>query len=553
MSFISKLGLGLGGLIAYAGRGIIAAHYGRAVQGATDPYIKYVGGGFLAIVAAIIVNFACVMLKLYSVQTVLAVALPFVAFYFLLAPKVAIPAIAVAAANTAATPGDQPNVWLVRDGAKTLASFMAIGLFWIEAYIFTTMLAPFDLYPVFFMVLHIPLIMVLLTLMTGRVKVSPELYNRAFWVSTTLVLAGVLVVFVFGAQLGPKWAEISASRASRAVASNATQSIRKADQARADWEERYVRIGDTGFQVVCIDKQNKLVPKHIKCDEGTMTVDDAAPYQAAQDALKQEAIRRVTGKSGAKEGKDGAAQSGKSDCRYWEPCYWVGVAHKWSEEWGVPLFVAGFVVILMVLVHFIPLIWGGKVLFGKKEEEVATDSKKKKEEKKDDTEKSRPLLAIVLMIGAVWIFYIWATMTPDGYAITKRIVSTDVTHADLRQDATVKYVRAWFTNPNHAFYDKPLDVQAGIHFGQRLTGWNRIARPDENPIVIVANDINVYVLRQDSYDRATDTTVGRWVNYFAQEHSGNYMISRNENTGVLTARLAGDGPVEEVQFKKFHQ
>ncbi len=538
---MSKLGIGLGGIIAYAGRSIFTAHYGRMVQGATDPYIKYVGGGFLAIIATIILNFTCVMLKLYSVQTVLAVALPFVAFYFLLAPKIAIPAIAVATANTAATPGDQPNVWLVRDGAKTLASFMAIGLFWIEAYILTTMLAPFDLYPVFFMVLHIPLIMVLLTLMTGRVKVSPELYNRAFWVSTTLVLVGVLVVFAFKEQLGPRWAEITASRSSRVEASNATLSIRKADQARADWEERYVRISDTGFQVVCINKQNKLVPKHIICEEGAMRVDDAAPYKAAQDALKKEAIRRVTGKSDTNEGKDAAAQGGNPGSvqfKMLDPSTWV------------PWAVANPVYALVLLVGHVLGIWLIKWLWNKNETTASSNTKTIVVK----SAPSKPWLAYILIAAGIGgAFYFYATQTSSGYAVTRNIVGSEdrVTQEDLRHPSTVKYVRARITNPDHPYVGKPLDVQVGAGFTQRFE-MNRRVDPDDNSTIIVAPNKNFYVLRQTGMDKGANLVFGNWENT-SSGVTGAYTIAPNPETGLLTATLAANGTKIQMEFKRFFQ
>ena len=540
MSFWKKLGIGSAAAAAYVGRTVLIPRYQRSIQYATDEYITFAGGAILTMVSAFLLNFFLVWIGAHGMQTILALVLFPVSLYYFFAPKFSTPLLAAATANRAGAPGDQVNVWLVRDGIADLAKVYGIGVFWIEVYIVTTMVAPFDLYPAFFLFLNIFVLMLLVLLMTGKVVVSPKLYDKAFWVTLTLLLVGVLTVMVFREQLGPKWTEFTAAKTARVMAQKSELSIRNADDYTAKWIEENVFVNQKGEQLVIINGQ--AVP--------------AEQAIAAAKARREQTIRSATGKTE----KDGAAQGGKSsNCSYVSVCYWTNLANKWSAEWGVPLFVAGFVVVLLVLVHFIPLIWGGKKLFGKKD---ATTSGNLGyvpiiNNPNITVVSGKPgvsLVAIILiLLGLGAVFYFYATETASGYAVTRKVVGKEdrVTQEDLRNQATAKYVRARITNPDHPYYDKPLDVQVGVGITERWE-MNRMVQPDESPTIIRAPNKNNYVLRQNGIDAVQNLTYGSWVNT-GSGVTGTYTIAPNPATGFLTATLAANGTKIEMEFKRFFQ
>ncbi len=463
MGFWKKIGVVVGGIAAYMGRGVITAHYGRGVQYATDTYIKFIGGALFSAVTALLINFILMATGSHGMQTMLALLLFPVSLYYLFAPKISLPLIAAASANEAAREGDQANVWLIRDGIKNLASIAGVALFWIEAYILITMIAPFDLYPAFFWVLHIPLVGAIALLMTGKIDVNPEVYHWSFRISIGLLVAGVLTVMIYREQLGPWWAAHTANRTSRIVAEQTTESIRNADRFQADWIKKNVFVNEKGEQVVIVD--GRAV--------------NAKPYIDAAKKKRDEIIRSATNA----EASDGTP-SGKKSGGWWGTFTEMRTTNP-SLFWTI-----------LILAH-LPLIW----LY------------KKWKDNNDDTGKVVTTktvaatsnlgfyieLGIVIGLALLFVNWIWhpTFLTPLNEKISSIVseykepsVPAPTTRFLTSEQAGNLY--AYVISPKEHPYAKeqtPMSLEIGAGFLERMTntsmrtiGWTedvlRIKSPD---------------------------------------------------------------------------
>ncbi len=534
MSFMKKFGLGIGGIVAYLGRGIIAAHYNRGVQYATDAHIRYVGGGFSAILGFLLLNFLLVQGKMYGMQTMLAIVLPFVALYFLAAPRILFPVAGAFAANRAAERGDQENVWVARDAFLDLGKMAGIVLWWTEAYIFVTMVAPFHLYPALFWILHIPIVGALTLLMTGKVSVSKEVYEWSFKITITLLVVGVLAVFSFRESLGPWWAEHSASRGSQIEAQQDVDSIRTADQAYADWLERYVRINSYGEQVVIVDREGNLVPKDAATDTTSMHVEDAAPHIARAKARKTQTIRSVRDR-----GRSSAEGGG-----WWSNFKSLRTSEKGSDQvlfW-----------VIVGLLH-LPLIWLYKWAKNKgKEEAGGTDSKS---DKKDDTKSvwgpywgwfQVGIIIVIILAGINWVWH--PAWLQPLIAKSNEIEAMIGVPKDPPKPAQ-NFLRsedaggmfAYVVSPKeHPYAGKPLALEIGVGVLERFHNqWNVRDIPWNEPVLRIKAEDGEYRLQQTvcappkiySDGRSYATCTGSWNK--GQNASGTYEMFFNSTQRML--------------------
>ncbi len=319
MAFVKHTSLGIAGVLAYLGRKSLARHYVRGMQHATDWYIIYVGGAMLAFVSLIVLNAFFLFMRWHGAQATLAIVGTILSLYYLFAPRVLVPLTALSVASQAATPGDQPNALMVRDGLKSIVTLSGVLLFSVDAYIVITMLAPFHLFPEFFYLLHVPLLMSGLLLMTGYIPLNVKVYEQAWWASVMLVVAGVLVVMIGRERLLPIWAEVSAKRSDTVVAELNASSITQADRALEAWIKKHVRINAQGSQVVTV-----------KGADGKEKEVDAAPYIARERAKQQVIINAALGK-------------GANAADFWtEP-------GRWIKENPVKF-------VILLLLHY-PIVW----------------------------------------------------------------------------------------------------------------------------------------------------------------------------------------------------
>lgn len=505
MSFWKKAGLGLGGIIAFLGRGVINAHYQRGVQYATDAYIRYVGGALLAAIVALLLNFVFVVFRMHGAQTVLAILLFPVSLYYLFAPKIAIPLTALASGNIAGAEGDQANIWLIRDGVKKIASMAGIVLFWIEVYIFATMATPFDLYPEFFWVLHIFIVAMLAALMTGKVEISPKFYDKAFWTTAGLLVAGVLVVLMFREQLGPWWTKHTASNTSRIIAEKNSESIRKADEKTAEWIAKHVHIDEeTGRQVIIVD--GKAV--------------DAKPYIQKMEQHRDEIIQYVTSSASKTD-----AQKEKSPS--------TGLMGEWDKFYQLKTTDPTLFWVILIIAH-IPLIWLIKWAWGKRNAD-----EDKAEVKKAETASSSNLIPIVLLLTPFVIYYLYFYDKTGGQVIVHPQVAaaTNSAIADASANTELGIWKATLTAADNdpPFTDREFDVMVDKAFADRMNGINQAVTPVGFAFAVSGvNDAGTYHMQNIACDmpRIYDISKkemtkcsGNWTN---GDRNGSYEVYYND-------------------------
>jgi hypothetical protein len=285
MAFVKNTTIGVASVLAILGRKTLGAQYTRGIQYATDYYITYVGGAVLSMVGLVLLNACFLFMRWHGAQATLAIVGTILALYYLFAPKILTPLTALSVAGQAAEPGDQPNALMVRGGLKQVVSLAGTLLFAVDAYIMVTMFAPFHLYPEFFYLLHIPLLMCGLLLMTGHVPVDVKVYDTLWRVSGALVLGGILVVTIGRERILPVWAEMSAKRTQTALAELNAQSITSADKHMADWIKKNVRVAANGDRTVLV-----------RGTDGTVKEVDAQPYIEQELARKEHVINLALGK-----------------------------------------------------------------------------------------------------------------------------------------------------------------------------------------------------------------------------------------------------------------
>lgn len=409
-----KLGWGLTALAAFLGRNIITAYYGRAVQAATDPYIKYVGGTMLASLLSLLLNFALVMMGAHGFQTALAILLPFVALFYSFTPAIGGP------------------LSLVAGGPKNLFRMMALVLWWVEVYILITMLAPFHLYPVLFWMLHIPIIGAILLLMNGHVPIDSEkVYTWCFRITIGTLVAGVLAVFAFRENLGPLWAQFSANKTSQAEALLDSTSIKNADGSAADWIAKNVKVGPHGDQVVIV--KDRVT--------GELKAVPAQPYIEREMKRRDDVIRSVTGKAAA-----GSATSSTGVAVAYKPIWWKDfpgwVKYEWEHE--------RMFLIILLLAHFIPVwMWKKrKTLFGTAEEKAAAKKAEVATSSSDVSISTIVILILLCVAGYYW--YQYETDTAGTSASFKPLPNITV-------DDSLKY-EVLFTDLIGTFPQKPIST-----------------------------------------------------------------------------------------------
>ncbi len=304
----TKVALGLGGIVAFLGRRVIIAYYGRTVQFLTDPYIKYVGGVMLATILGLLLNFAFMMTGARGLQTILAILLPFVALFYSFMPAIG------------------PPLVVVTGGPKNLFKMMALVIWWLEFYILVTMVAPLHMYPALFWLLHIPIIGALALLGTGHVPVDSEkVYTRCFYATIWLLVIVVLVVFVRREHLQVDWAMWKASKTSQAQADIDVQSIKNADDSMAEWVKKNVKPGPRGEQLIIVKD----------AETGKLKAVPAQPYIDQEQARVDAVIKSIRGR------KSGTSLTPDGNLPGWVPA--------WAREWGPVQWMAGSALGLVVM------------------------------------------------------------------------------------------------------------------------------------------------------------------------------------------------------------
>ncbi len=352
MTFWKSMGFGLGGLAAFFGRGPLAASYTRGTQYATDVYLQAWGVVF-ALMGIIGVNAFFMWMEWRGMQTMLMLLSFVVGMFYLFTPKIAVPLAGVGAAIRAGEEGDQANVWLVRDGFKDLVNNAGVVFFWIGVYILATIIVPFGMYMTFALLLHIPLVLMVALLMTGKVKVNPEVYEWAWKSLIALLVVGALTVLVFRENLGPWWVKHTANQASRVEATQQSEAIRQIDKMHAAWLEKHVRT-EKGQRVITVKD----------AETGKMKVVDAAPYIVRKQKEREEALKALAPNSV----EDGTASPGKAADGpppfMSDPMGWTSweVANEPRYFWG------------LVIGHILG-IWLIKWLWGKRTTDATTVGK----------------------------------------------------------------------------------------------------------------------------------------------------------------------------------
>jgi hypothetical protein len=361
--------------------------------------------------------------------------------YYALAPVISVPLTTVGAGMLGAAPGDQANAWLVRDGFKGLIHLIGICLFWVEIYILATIIAPFDLYPSLFWTLHILLIVIFALLMGGKISVSDEIY-RGFWKGAVIALIlSFFTVTIFREQVGVWWTQNMSNQTGRAIAEKQIEAASAGDKYYAEWVKKNVHTTDDGRLVVIV-----------KGKDGNNKVVDAAPYiERAKRKGQEQKSHTTTGGTNAKK-------SGKAS--YFSYDYWKAKTFEWSKEWGWPIWIVAIIVIVTVLLHFIPFVWG--LIWGaKKLSNNETATKKVVVEKKVSSSSSfawrTPLVTLILLYLLISLF--------SGGWITPSDVSRMFTQSSHKAESVQTKVY-----PNH--FMTPEEMQT----------WNAVGSfPDYHP------------------------------------------------------------------------
>ncbi len=296
MGFWKSAGIGLGVLAAFFGRGPLGASYKRGIQYATDVHIEAWRVVFI-LMGIIGVNALFMWMELRGMQTMLVLLSFGVGIFYLSLPKIAVPLAGVGAAIRAGEEGDQANVWLVRDGLKDLVNNAGVVFFWLGVYILATIIVPMGMYFILFITLHVPLVLILALLMSGKVPINPQIYDTAWKVLWALVICGGLTVLVFRENLGPWWVKHTANQASRVEATQQSEAIRQIDKMHAAWLEKHVRT-EKGQRVITVKD----------AETGKMKVVDAAPYIVKKQKERDEALKALAPNSVV----DGTASPGKA-------------------------------------------------------------------------------------------------------------------------------------------------------------------------------------------------------------------------------------------------
>lgn len=547
MSVAKKLGFTalIGGAIL--GRSAIGATYDRTIKSATDAHIRYVGGAFLVGVSALVLNFIFMMNEAHGAQMFLFGAIVLASLYYMIAPRLAVPAIGVAAAARAGEAGGSSKIALFVGGVKDVANTVGVVLFWIGVYIVVTMIAPWFLVWEFCLFVHMFALMVLMLLMSGKVSVSPVIYERAFKITLGIIVAAVLAMAMGRHHILPLWAEFSASKTSRVEAKLNASSIKTADEAAADWIAANVKVNDRGEQVVIVADKVTGKPKAVA----------AQPYIDREKQRRNDTIRTVTGKKVNAGDTATASKHGYLSYGYWE-----AKTHEYSKDWGVPLSVAAIFVIALVLAHFIPLIWGGKKLFGKSDAvETKTDAKKASTTGK---EWQKGFVVALLIVGALaFIGYSYmeskktgrpqeAGQTPAGAPVAGRAIMPSEESGD------------WMANyrdvNNHEEYRLPQDAWHGK--AVPLLEGSYVAKVASITLVFNPKDpsTNLYLSGGECGVGRTGIPwqcVGYWK---TGTEAGHYRLEQEMDPRTFHVALysrktsirAGAQPIKEIRFVRNH-
>ncbi|OGZ05241.1 MAG: hypothetical protein A2845_02920 [Candidatus Lloydbacteria bacterium RIFCSPHIGHO2_01_FULL_49_22] len=438
MSLWKKAGYGLLGISAILGRRTLSSAYDRQIEGITDAHIKYVGGAMLFGVCGLVLNFIFLMNGMHGMQTALFGVICLASLYYMIAPKMSIPLIIAAAAVHAGEAKDQAKLKLLGDGVKDIVNLASLALFWIGVYIVGTIIAPWDLSWEFFLFLHMFIIMALLLFVSGKASVSTKVYDNCFKFTIAVIVVSVLTIAIGREHVGPLWAQFSASKTSRIEAKLNASSIKTADEASAEWIEKNVHIDKrTGEQFVIVTDKVTGKQKPVA----------AQPYIEREKQRRNETIRSVTEKGG-KTNATNTRQDNKGG--YFSYEYWNAKAHEWSESWGVPLFVGIIAVLAMVVAHFIPVIWGGKKLFGKSGTETAKVVSTPKES-------GNGLVATLLVAGALVYIGFQYTQGERGAKANMAPQTSVATYATLKKGDAGLWMAYWSDMNGHSIYRLPQD------------------------------------------------------------------------------------------------
>jgi hypothetical protein len=218
--------------------------------------------------------------------------------------------------------------------------------------------------------------------MTGKISVSDEIY-RGFWKGALIVLIiSFFMVMIFRENLGVWWAQNMSNQTARVIAEKQIEAEGKKDSYYAEWVKKNVQTTADGRLVII--QNGKPV--------------DATPYIEAAKRKGQQESKKEGGAQGATVKKSGKAS-------YFSYGYWKAKTFEWSKEWGWPVWIVAIIVIITVLLHFIPFVWG--VIWGaKKLGNNETGTKTVDVKKASSSSPIRPTAAI-LYLGVFYALASW--------------------------------------------------------------------------------------------------------------------------------------------------
>ena len=203
----AKVGGGLVGLVLlFLGR----AYLGPTAHRAARLHIQVVGGAIAVFLGVLGLNAVLMMTQMRGMQAVLALLLPFVIFYYAFVPSLAL----------------DLGVSFFGGGNPHIGKNIAGKLVWLEVYLLGTILAPFWLSPILCLLWHVMLLIVVLTLLTGKVEISPKLDDNTFKVFIGFVLVVWLVMIFVNKDLPVYWSRYMVNEVADTVADMEAESNR---------------------------------------------------------------------------------------------------------------------------------------------------------------------------------------------------------------------------------------------------------------------------------------------------------------------------------------
>jgi TM2 domain-containing membrane protein YozV len=181
--------------------------------------------------------------------------------------------------------------------------------------------------------------------------ILPEKAKLDIWLPR--IGAVVVALALFGTVMGAmgKWSANLYERTGYSVSVTPSKSSVAARKAIAENQ----RLADQGAEQ-CIEdwKKKNVGPKKVVREDQI----------AAAVAMCQQEWMPVA-PSSQKEGT-GTGTVGKKSSKpsYFSYNYWKAKTFEWSEEWGLPIGLVAIIVLVTVLLHFIPFVWG--VIWGAK-------------------------------------------------------------------------------------------------------------------------------------------------------------------------------------------